>query len=247
MATIRCSKGHLYDSAQGNCPICAQGAGGWPFGGNGGLDDIPATAPVSQGFGSTASAHGLDDFDKTVAVGPGGGVGVTMPADGFADNFGNRGNIGATEPVVNSGLTSSKSFFDNKPEIDSYDPTEPEHINGVDGFDPVVGWLICTKGANRGRDYRLHSGTNFIGRSKEMDVCIEHDSTISKRNAASISYDDRSKTFFIQKGEVRNLLYLNGSPVRSDADLVMYDRIEIGNTELIFVPLCSESFNWQEN
>ena len=77
-----------------------------------------------------------------------------------------------------------------------------------------------------------------------MDVCIENDQTISKKNAASISYDDRSKTFFIQKGEVRNLLYLNGKPVRSDADIVAYDRLEIGSTELVFLPLCGENFDW---
>ena len=132
-------------------------------------------------------------------------------------------------------------------EIEDYEPTMPDAINDVEGFDPIVGWLICVKGPNRGKDYRLHSGTNFIGRSKEMDVCIENDQTISKRNAASISYDDRTKSFFIEKGEVRNLIYLNGKSVRSDADLTVYDRIEIGSTELVFIPLCGEKFNWQDN
>jgi len=223
MATIKCSKGHLYDSAQGSCPVCAREGSSWNFGGA--PDDIPATSPAGN----------WSNFSD---------VGETMPGEGFG-----MPNIGETEPVTNPGFTAG-DFFSNPSgsttRLDDFEPTMAEPINGVDGFDPVVGWLICIKGPNRGRDYRLHSGTNFIGRSKEMDVCIEHDQTISKRNAASISYDDRSKTFFIQKGEVRNLLYLNGKPVRSDADIVIYDRIEIGSTELIFVPLCGDNFNWQD-
>ena len=79
-----------------------------------------------------------------------------------------------------------------------------------------------------------------------MDICIENDNTISRRKAASISYDDLGKVFFIQKGEGRNLIYLNGAAVRSDADLAIYDRIRIGSTELIFVPLCCDKFTWQE-
>ena len=42
-------------------------------------------------------------------------------------------------------------------------PDEPR------GFDPVVGWLVCTEGPDRGRDYRLRTAKNFIGRAPEMD------------------------------------------------------------------------------
>ena len=131
-------------------------------------------------------------------------------------------------------------------QVDDYGETQPSGVNGVAGFDPIVGWLVCVKGPNRGRDYRLHSGTNYIGSSKEMDVCIDNDKTISRHRAASISYDERGQVFFIQKGEGRNLIYLNGSAVRSDADLAIYDHILIGSTELVFVPLCCEKFSWQE-
>src|SRR5690242_13732720 len=31
--------------------------------------------------------------------------------------------------------------------------------------DPVVGWLVCVEGPDRGKDYRLHSEKNFVGRS----------------------------------------------------------------------------------
>ena len=51
--------------------------------------------------------------------------------------------------------------------------------------------------------------------------------------------------FFVQKGDGRNLIYLNGKAVRNDADLAIYDRLKIGETELIFVPLCCDKFTWQ--
>ena len=32
------------------------------------------------------------------------------------------------------------------------------------GLDPVVGWLVCIAGPDKGRDYRIHSERNFLGR-----------------------------------------------------------------------------------
>lgn len=158
--------------------------------------------------------------------------------------------LGGTVPVTRPGF--SPTDFVTKPnnaggwQVDDYGETQPCPVTDVEGFDPIVGWLVCVKGPNRGKDYRLHSGTNYIGSHKDMDVCIDNDRTISREKAASISYDDRGQVFFIQRGEGRNLVYLNGKAVRSDADLNSYDRILIGATELVFVPLCSEQFKWQE-
>lgn len=160
-------------------------------------------------------------------------------------------DIGATIPATTPGFTPTdlggvQPKGGNVWDIEDYGNTAPASFNGEEAFDPIVGWLICVKGSNRGKDYRLHSGTNFIGRGKQNDVCIENDQAISTRNHASVSYDVRERVFYIAKGEVRNPTYLNGRALRSDADLVAYDRIEIGNTELIFVPLCNDQFNWQD-
>lgn len=130
--------------------------------------------------------------------------------------------------------------------LEEYDDTQPD-LPGKDtmGFDPVVGWLVCIGGPNRGKAYRLHSGTNFLGRSREMDICIENDQQISARHAASVTYDDRSFTFFLGRGSGRNNIYLNGAVLRRDADLARYDRIAIGGSEFLFVPLCGERFDWK--
>lgn len=167
----------------------------------------------------------------------------TMPTMGGFENFAAPAP-GPTIPDVNGGFTNPGMY---QPQMDDIGVTTVQPLDGIStGADPVVGWLVCVKGPDMGKDYRLHSGTNFIGRSERMDVCIKNDTAISRESAASVSYDDRSRTFFIQKGEVRNLIYLNGRALRSDADLAIYDRIEIGNTMLVFVPLCGQQFNWQE-
>lgn len=245
MQIVQCEKGHFYDSALGHCPQCAEEAQ------NGGASmgfDAGVTAPTS--IGSTAPVSDMGGYGATTPIGP------TQPTDdipmtppaGFGYP-GSSGDPGRTVPVTQPGFTTGD--FGGKTsggwQVEDYGPTEVSGIDGKTGFDPIVGWLVCTSGPNRGKDYRLHSGTNFIGSSKKMDVCIDGDRTISHENAASISYDDREKIFFVQKGDSRNLIYLNGKAVRSDADLAIYDRLTIGSTELVFVPLCCETFTWQDN
>lgn len=269
MEAIKCSRGHYYDKSLGGCPVCAAEAGhrqspfvaGSRVPDNIGatafpneLFDIPATMPASGDFDFpvTVPASGDQDFPATAPASGSFDFPVRAPSSGALDTTRAPGMFTApptvSEPISDYAPTEA-AFAPRTPvkwEIEDYGQTMPAMLYEKGGFDPVVGWLICVKGPNRGRDYRLHSGSNFIGRSKSMDVCIENDQTVSNRNHASVSYDDRSKTFYIAKGEVRNLIYLNGKPVRSDADLVSYDRIEIGNTELIFIALCSDRFDWQD-
>lgn len=114
------------------------------------------------------------------------------------------------------------------------------------GIDPVVGWLVCIKGPSRGRDYRIRSGRNGIGRSEAMDVQIAGDNTVSRENHAFLVYEPRKRSFSIRPGDGRGLVYLNGDEVVQASDIKGYDIIEIGETQLMFVPLCGEKFNWDQ-
>src|SRR5688572_9227403 len=71
------------------------------------------------------------------------------------------------------------------------------------GIDPVVGWLVCTAGPDRGRDYRIRSERNFIGRGEEMDIAIRGDDTISRDNHASVTFNPRNKQFRLHSGTGR--------------------------------------------
>ena len=48
------------------------------------------------------------------------------------------------------------------------------------GISPVVGWLVCVAGPDRGRDYRIHGEKNFIGRGSSMDIVIAGDGLARK-------------------------------------------------------------------
>ncbi len=116
------------------------------------------------------------------------------------------------------------------------------------GIDPPVGWLVCIDGPDRGMDYKIRSENNSIGRSETMRICIDGDETIARENHAFVSYDPESNTYTILPGIARGLVYLNRGPVYGPANLRPFDEIKLGNTTLLFVPLCGDfggkSFRW---
>jgi hypothetical protein len=115
------------------------------------------------------------------------------------------------------------------------------------GIDPVVGWLVCTKGVNKGRDYRLHSDRNQVGRAPNMDICIEQDETITRENHCQLVYDTRGKTFSLVPGVGRNVVYVNGKGVLGAIELAAFDQIDIGEGSFRFVPFCGTGlFDWSE-
>lgn len=113
------------------------------------------------------------------------------------------------------------------------------------GIDPVVGWLVCIEGKERGKDYRIHTDNNYIGRSERMDICIRGDETISRENQAIITYDAMDKIFYISPGEGRSILRVNNQAIFQTVQVKAFDRIMLGRTLLLFLPLCGEDFEWE--
>ncbi|MDD5018574.1 MAG: FHA domain-containing protein, partial [Eubacteriales bacterium] len=113
------------------------------------------------------------------------------------------------------------------------------------GIDPVVGWLVCIEGPEKGRDYRLHYGRNFIGRSAKMDVCIVEDDQISRDNHASIIYEPKKNAFILVYGEGTGAA-LNDTAVDKPEKLKDGDIIKIGATVLEFIAYCKGESKWQE-
>ncbi len=112
------------------------------------------------------------------------------------------------------------------------------------GVDPVVGWLVCIEGAEKGRDYRIRSERNFVGRDPKMDICIGGDDAISRDNHAVISFNPKKNSYLLSTGDGRGIIYLNEEEVAAPTELKAYDIIEMGQTKLLFVPFCGENFKW---
>jgi len=114
--------------------------------------------------------------------------------------------------------------------------------------DPVVGWLVVVKGPGRGNAVRLGYGWNSIGRDPSQRASLNFgDPQISRLNHAKLLYEPRSRKFSLTLGEGTNPTYVRGDVLLAPTELKSGDRIQIGDTEVLFVALCSESFEWQDN
>lgn len=217
----QCKAGHFYDETKFSaCPYCpALGA-----------------APVG----------------KTVPAAPGGGaMPFTVPPPG------------ATAPPVTPPGADSNRTVPMRP-LDQAPPSAPSAPLGPAGgqktvvaypsftspaeapvpVSPVVGWLVCTGGPSRGRDYRLHVARNFIGREKSMDVCVEGDQEVSRERHAEVIFEPQAKTFWLKPGDSSGLVYLNGTVQFSPVQLKARDVISLGQTKLMLVPLVGLDFDW---
>lgn len=126
-------------------------------------------------------------------------------------------------------------------------PETVAHYPEKHGFDPVVGWLVCIDGPDKGRDFRIHPERNNIGRDPgQRGIVISGDKSISGKKHAVISYNPKNHRFNLIPGDGRGITYINDDELLVPQALAPYDRIEMGNTKLIFVPLCGEHFTWPE-
>lgn len=115
---------------------------------------------------------------------------------------------------------------------------------GAVSTEPVVGWLVAIEGSNFGEDFKLKTGRNFIGRSTSMDIALTGDSSISREKHAIILYEPKSNIFLVQPGDAKELFYLNDKVVLNATEINAYDVLSLGSTKLMFIPCCSEKFNW---
>lgn len=74
--------------------------------------------------------------------------------------------------------------------------------SGARGNDYVTGWLVCLKGPEKGRDYRLHHGFNRVGRGLGMDVAIMDDPAVSRDCHCSVVYDGVGNRFSLDRKSV---------------------------------------------
>ena len=116
---------------------------------------------------------------------------------------------------------------------------------GLSKLPAVTGWLVGLTGEDTGKDFRLHTGKNFIGRSINMDVVLADDKQVSREKHCSITYDPKSNKFFVS-GEHGNTIYLNGGMMEGIQEIRDGDILTVGMTELVFVPYCKEERPWEK-
>ena len=105
----------------------------------------------------------------------------------------------------------------------------------------TVGWLVCTSGTMKGESFVLREGENAIGRAQHMDVVLSEEPTVSRNKHAVIVYE---KPFVYRLERTSDHVLHNGKSCQSSQTLSSRDRIQLGDCELIFIPLCDGTFSW---
>ena len=221
MRVTRCSKGHFYDGEKFDvCPYCNESGETVTTGieSTGTIPVPPMNPPFSYPPASGSGSATDDDEGKTMSYDEGADEEKTQSYD-----WGKSGN----------GQNTAAAGENTLP------PIMPETK-----FEPVVGWLVCVEGNERGRDYRLLAGRNFIGRSVDMDVSIPDDPQLSRERHCSIIYDPRSFRFVLLPGD-STLTMVNGNAQNAPCDLTDGDVISCGSTKLCLIRFCKEGRNWE--
>ena len=227
MNLTRCNQGHYFDADKhpAGCPHCGGNGGQGPMDGTN-MASTPTVAinPVNPnpGFGGGDFTQKLDRgpvSGATVPVSAQPPVAATTPLNVQANGGGLADDVGKTV-----GFFASKS----------------------NGKEPVTGWLVCVEGKHYGEDFKIKMGKNSIGRSPSMDIVLSKDSSVSREKHAIVVYEPQENIFILLGGESKELCYLNGQVVLSPQVLKIYDKIKLGTSVLMFVPLCSENFVWND-
>ena len=153
-------------------------------------------------------------------------------------------NVGSTVAASSIGKTVAAVPGGATPEVDRGKTVAV--MQKKIGIDPAVGFLVCISGPHRGADYKLVAGRNFIGRVAAMDVSLADDDTVSRESHALVTYDSKHNRFSLSPGQGRGITYCNDEQVEMVHPLNAYDIIEVGKSRLLFLPLCGDQFQWNE-
>ena len=107
----------------------------------------------------------------------------------------------------------------------------------------TVGWLVCTKGRDYGKDFSLHAGFNRIGRdAAECDIILK-DECISEAEHCAVFYDERKNVFYLFPN-ADYISYIDGQPAANIREIKSRQTIRIGDTCLEFAAFCEGDKSW---
>ena len=110
---------------------------------------------------------------------------------------------------------------------------------------PPAGWLVVVRGPGKGSTLMIGYGMNSIGRNLDQRIPLNFgDERISRENHAQVTYDEKSRKFFVQHGGGPTLTYVGENALLMPRELVRGETVTLGGTSLKFIPLCTEDFDW---
>lgn len=264
MNTVRCENGHFYDSEKYlKCPHCLNNLGV-----NKESEEYRQIQVNQQGKGNSSvlksdkdeenmhseSRHGESEklfgrLKKKPVKGLSGVNGDSSKTVSFYDEA-NNDQVQKSSIPNKAGQDSSSEPHSVRGDIEKAADYKPvgemtvQFYSKGNAGEPVVGWLVCIEGDAWGKSYELKTGKNRIGRSSTMDIAILGDNSVSRDTHAVVMFEPHKKEFIMSVNECGGMVYINDEILSSVVKLANKDILTIGNTKLIFVPLCDEEFDW---
>lgn len=171
--------------------------------------------------------------------------GSSKPSDSGAAPRGGA-VIGTTRLVGNIAQAAPRFPVPGAPNVKAQPLAKTQYVReGTIDIEPVAGWIVVVKGPGRGGFRPVYVGMNSVGRAPSQRISLDFgDESISREEHAFITYDDETRTFFLQHGGKSNLVRLGGKPVLAPTELKPSDLFRIGNTTFRFVACCGPDFDW---
>ena len=221
---VKCSNGHWYDPKMyKSCPHCKR-----------------------AGEQLSISLDDVEEDDKTVSIAE---VDISLGeqlGEIIGGNFESAGNLMQPDMGEMQESSSEVHIIYRRSEAELPARKEEVHHAKEEGIEfMLLNNPVKINGDEKGNDYRLHAGKNFVGRSQAMDVVLTDDKSISREKHCSVLYDPKGNEFYVT-AEKSNIVYLNGDLVTEPHSLKLGDVIKVGETELKFIPYCQEDITWEK-
>lgn len=236
MAVVKCANSHYYDNEKyKECPHCAS-AGLFQVSGN------PVDSTAFPGF--IQGAGQLDAAREAELV-------EACAAEYIRRNSRTQSRSGDVQTAglhVRSGDEQSAGWnIRNGQSAGLHIRSEDAQPAGLDAYKNgtaryAAGWLVCTRGADYGRNFPLYAGFNRIGRGADNDIVLQ-DARIAEKDHCSVVYEERKNSFYLFS-RAGSLVYLDGETVEGAMEIADRQTAVLGDTGLVLVVFCTGEIRW---
>lgn len=106
-----------------------------------------------------------------------------------------------------------------------------------------VGILVNTKGEHVGNINNLYAGNNYVVLTKERCIVANYQQN-DWEPSISITYRYDENCFVISSLDEETEVYVDHEPLSGSQYLKNCNSIQLGEIEFLFVPICTEAFQW---
>ncbi|MBR5416663.1 MAG: hypothetical protein IK109_01380 [Clostridiales bacterium] len=105
-------------------------------------------------------------------------------------------------------------------------------------------FLVGIDGPMTGASYVFQESRAIIGRQKNYEIALFRDNSVSRSPHAILTYNKDALRYAVAPGDVDKKVSVNGAFITEETELKLYDVIGVGQSRLLFIPVCSEKFAW---